>query len=70
MRADRVCFAIIRVQGGWRLIAPQGRWGLHMYKVDAEEAALRLAKQLRGEGVEVEILVQDSFGRLEPLAAA
>jgi hypothetical protein len=43
---------------------------LYKYKVDAEEAALRLAERLRAQGIKVEILVQDGFGRLDPLAAA
>jgi hypothetical protein len=70
VQVNTVCFAIVRVPGGWQLVAPQGRWGLYKYKVDAEEAALRLAERLWVQGVDVEILVQDTFGRLDPLAAA
>lgn len=61
---------IVRFLDGWRILGPQGRWGRFAYRVDAEEAALRLARKARQEGREVRIWVQDICGRLEGLDAA
>lgn len=46
---------IVRFLDGWRILGPQGRWGRFAYRVDAEEAALRLARKARQEGREVRI---------------
>jgi hypothetical protein len=60
----------VRFPDGWRILAPEGRWGRFSYRVDAEEAALRLARRARADGREVSIWVQDICGRLEGLTAA
>ena len=65
-----VQIAIVRFRDGWQIVAGEGRWGQFIYRVDAEEAALRLAERIRGEGDKVEILAQDVFGHVEPLNAA
>jgi hypothetical protein len=65
-----LCLAVLRFPDGWRILAAHGRWGRFDYRVDAEEAALRLARQARAEGREVSIWVQDICGRLEGLNAA
>lgn len=62
--------AIIRFPDGWRILAPHGRWGRFAYRVDAEEAAIRLARKARAEGRSVTLWVQDMCGRLEHLDAA
>lgn len=62
--------AVIRFPDGWRIIAERGRWGCFAYRVDAEEAAIRLARKARAQGREVSIVVQDINGRLERLNAA
>lgn len=65
-----LCLAVVRFPDGWRILAPNGRWGRFAYRVDAEEAALRLARKVRSEGREVSVWVQDICGRLEGLSAA
>lgn len=65
-----LCLAVIRFPDGWRILAPNGRWGRFRYRVDAEEAALRLARKARAGGREVDVWVQDLCGRLEHLDAA
>ena len=62
--------AIVRFRDGWRIVAGEGHWGQFEYRVDAEEAALRIAERIRGEGQSVEIVAQDVFGHVEPLTAA
>jgi hypothetical protein len=61
---------VVRYSDGWRILGEKGRWGRYAYRVDAEEAALRLAHKARQAGREVEIWVQDRCGRLEGLKAA
>ena len=61
---------IVHTPDGWRIRARRGLWGRFDYRVDAEEAALRLARKARANGREVEIWVQDRTGRLEGLNAA
>lgn len=68
--AAPLCLVVIRFADGWRILAPQGRWGRFAFRVDAEEAAIRLARRARAEGREVTVLVQDRCGRLEGLDAA
>lgn len=65
-----VQIAIVRFEDGWQIVAGDGSWGRFGYRVDAEEAALRIAERIRGEGHEVAILAQDVFGHVEPLTAA
>lgn len=65
-----VQIAIVRFRDGWQIVAGEGSWGKFDYRVDAEEAALRLAERIRGEGREVQVLAQDVFGHVEPLNAA
>lgn len=65
-----LCFAVLRFPDGWRILAQHGRWGRFDYRVDAEEAAIRLARKARAEGRDVSIFVQDLCGRLELLDAA
>ncbi len=62
--------AVLRQPGGWRVFGPNGGWRLFRYKVDAEEAAIRLAEQARSQGGDVRVLVQDACGELRLLDAA
>lgn len=61
---------VVRFRDGWRILAPNGRWGRFAYRVDAEEAAIRLARKAREEGRPARIWVQDICGRLQGLDAA
>ncbi len=58
---------IVRFRDGWTLIAGGRKWGRFAFKVDAEEAALRLAKQAEAKGAPVQILVQGSWGEMTPM---
>ena len=61
-------FAVVRFAGGWRVLA-QGRRleRLYDYRVDAEEAALRLAATGKRCGELPCILVQETYGELRRL---
>ena len=61
-------YAVIRGRGGWQVIGPNGHWRSFPFRVDAEEAALKLASQTSGGPARV--LVQDPAGLLEELRAA
>jgi hypothetical protein len=60
--------AVLRHGEGWRVFGPNGGWRKFKYKVDAEEAALRLARSAAA-GADVHILVQEPWGELRPMAA-
>jgi hypothetical protein len=62
-------FSVIRVADMWTITADGRRWGRFAYRVDAEEAALRLAAKGRGQGRPVEVLSQDPWGEMRPLDA-
>lgn len=61
---------VVRHADGWLILGEKGRLGRYAYRVDAEEAALRLARKARAQGREARIWVQDLSGRLEGLEAA
>jgi len=54
---------------GWRIDAGDRCWGRFQYRVDAEEAALRLAAEARAEGRDAEVLVKRLEGALMRLSA-
>ena len=60
-------FAVVRTGAFWRVMAPGETHRTYDFKVDAEEAALKLANKARDEGANIEILHQDKFGELRPL---
>jgi hypothetical protein len=61
-------FAVVRFAGGWRVLAQGRRLArLYDYRVDAEEAAVRLATAARICGELPEILVQEPHGELRRL---
>ncbi len=68
MATEIVEIAVLRSSVGWQVVGPKGSWRSFAYRVDAEEAALRLAAQAKASGGTVNVLVQDSCGRLEALA--
>lgn len=56
---------VIYSQGHWRVLTSNGSKGQFDFRVDAEEAALRLARRTPG----AQVHVQSRYGELEPLAA-
>jgi len=69
--AAATTLAVLRHGDGWRVYGPNGGWRRFAYKVDAEEAALRLARQALAQAdAQVEVLVQGPSGELRPLAVA
>lgn len=61
---------VIRHAFGWKLIAPDRSSRVFAFKVDAEEAALRLAGEARARGEILPVLVQGDFGELRRIKAA
>ncbi|MFN3511952.1 MAG: hypothetical protein ACK41C_02835 [Phenylobacterium sp.] len=59
--------AVLRHRDGWCVFGPNGRWRHFGYRVDAEEAALRLARQADASGGPVQVLVQEPWGELRPV---
>ncbi|QTC92822.1 hypothetical protein [Brevundimonas goettingensis] len=55
---DKITIAVLRVQGGWRVMRNDRRVGQYDYRVDAEEAGLDLTQRLHRAGRDVELLVQ------------
>ena len=60
--------AVVRVGSQWCVITKQGRRRAFEYRIDAEEAALKLAAQARSQGQSAQVLVQDAYGELQGLA--
>ncbi|HEY8572389.1 hypothetical protein [Phenylobacterium sp.] len=56
--------AVIWYGGRWTLLAPGARYSRYGSRQSALEAAQRLAEQARGQGYEVEVLLQDVGGEL------
>ena len=64
-------FTIIHFPDGWRILLADGRrWGRFPYRVDAEEAALRLVEKARAEGGEARVLAQGLTGEIAQLRIA
>jgi hypothetical protein len=64
-------FTIVHFPDGWRILQADGqRWGRFPYRVDAEEAALRLGEKIRAEGGRARILAQDLTGEIGQVHAA
>ena len=59
--------AVVRFRDEYRIVAVDGYWGHFRFRVDAEEAALRLSAKARVIGDKVDVLVQGTFGELSPL---
>ncbi len=64
----KITIAVLRFQGGWRVMKDDRLVGQHDYRVDAEEAGLQLTRRLHREGQDVELLVQqDGSHDVQPL---
>ena len=70
MAPDVTAIAVIYFADGWRIVAGRHRWGHYRYRVDAEEAALRLAGRAQRHGRVLKVFVQGRHGRLRQLVAA
>lgn len=62
-----ISLGVLRMGDGWTIVASGRRWGRFAYKIDAEEAAIRLARRIAAEGGRVEVVVQEQWGELIPL---
>ena len=60
-------FGVVRLADKWTITVQGKRWGQFLYRVDAEEAALRLAAQVSAEGGAAEVLVQEGAGEITRL---
>lgn len=69
MAPDITAIAVIYFADGWRIVAGRHRWGHYPYRVDAEEAALRLAGRAQRHGRVLTVFVQGRHGRLRQLVA-
>ena len=58
---------VVRILDGWSILMHGRRWGRFDFKVDAEEAALRLAHDAAAKGRPTEVLVQGRFGEVARL---
>jgi hypothetical protein len=64
---EKATIAVLRTGGLWRVLTPGETDRTYDYRVDAEEAALKLADRARDAGREAEILTQDRFGELRQM---
>ena len=67
MRDAIQTLVVIRFADGWRVIGADCSEKLHQFRVDAEEAALRLAAEGARLGVQIAVLIQGADGRLRAL---
>lgn len=61
---------IVHFPDGWRILADGRRWGRFPYRVDAEEAALRLRDKIRAEGGDARVLAQGLTGEIGQIRSA
>lgn len=55
---EKITVAVLRTRGGWRLMKADRQVGEYDFRVDAEDAGLKLTRQLHLSGQDVELLVQ------------
>lgn len=67
MSDEKATIAVLRTGGLWRVLTRGETHRTYDYRVDAEEAALKLADRARDAGQEPEILTQDRFGEMRLL---
>ena len=60
--------AVVRIGDVWRLVHSGRQWGRFDYEIDAVEAAIRLTRKAMAAGRRMEVLVQDRWGEVSPLA--
>lgn len=62
-------FSVVRADDGWSVLTEGRAWGRFQFRIDAEEAALRLADRARAAGREAEVFVPGVLGEMVPLVA-
>ena len=55
---QKITVAVLRIQGGWRLMKDDGQIGEYDFRVDAEDAGLKLTRRIHLSGQDVDLLVQ------------
>ena len=68
--AELHTLSVVRLADAWTIVAQGRRSGRFLYRVDAEEAALRLAARERQGGQSVQVLIQAPWGEMQRLDAA
>lgn len=64
----KITIAVLRIQGGWRVMKDDRQVGQYDYRVDAEDAGFVLTQRLHRSGRDVELLVQqDGSHEVKPL---
>lgn len=59
--------SVVRKKDGWCIVSDRNCSSTFDYKVDAEEAALKMKNKAKEVGANVEVLVQDGSGELRPI---
>jgi len=54
----KITVAVLRTEGGWRLMKDDRQVREYDFRVDAEDAGLKLTRQIHLAGQDVELLVQ------------
>ena len=66
---EKITVAVLRTEGGWRVMRDDRQIGEYDFRVDAEDAGLKLTRQIHLAGRDVELLVQkDGSWEVTPLA--
>lgn len=55
---EKITIAVLRIQGGWRVMKDDRKVGQYDDRIDAEEAGFDLTRRLHRSGHDVELLVQ------------
>lgn len=63
-RAASVRLAVIEMDGAWRLFMDGERVGRFGARKDAMNCVLDMAREMRGAGMEVEVLAHNEYGEL------
>lgn len=67
--SEKITIAVLRWEDGWRVVRGDRKVAAFDYKVDAEEAGLKLASQAHASGFDVELLVQEEqTSEVRPMA--
>lgn len=66
---EKITIAVLRTQDGWRVMKDDRQVAEYDFRVDAEDAGLKLTRQIHLAGQDVELLVQqDGSYEVTPMA--